>query len=196
MEMMRARLRIPRFAKQHSCAGALRWNECRRKGFATVLFMLFWGLVSQGYAAESLECPEIGSVSVPDLIGDAAGGGMTISENRFDLANEINDAINRLQTSDPAISSNTMQDVLIAAYCRVVVRAGGLTAAEKWSRMRQFDSVLQQQVAANTMPPGTLIIANVPLPPVVFRELRSRAAASHQTTAQLMAAVLERAAGQ
>jgi hypothetical protein len=43
--------------------------------------------------------------------------------------------------------------------------------------------------------PGTLLIANVPLPPDVFRELRSQAAASGQTTTQLMAAILTRAAG-
>jgi len=61
--------------------------------------------------------------------------------------------------------------------------------------MRQFDNILQQQIAANTMPPGTLIIANVPLPPAVYRELRSQAAASHQSPAQLMAAILARAAG-
>jgi hypothetical protein len=71
----------------------------------------------------------------------------------------------------------------------------GLTAAEKWRRMRQFDTILQQQVAANTLAPGTLIIANVPLPPAVYRELRSQAAKVDKTPAQLMAAILSRAAG-
>jgi hypothetical protein len=61
--------------------------------------------------------------------------------------------------------------------------------------MRQFESVLERQVAANMMPAGALIIANVPLPPEVYRELRSQAVASKQTTAQLMAAILTRAAG-
>jgi hypothetical protein len=42
--------------------------------------------------------------------------------------------------------------------------------------MRQFDRVLQQRIAANTPAPGTLIIANIPLPPAVYRELRSHAA--------------------
>jgi len=45
------------------------------------------------------------------------------------------------------------------------------------------------------MPAGTLITANVPLPPEVFRELRKQAAVSRQNTAQLMAAILTRAAG-
>jgi hypothetical protein len=45
------------------------------------------------------------------------------------------------------------------------------------------------------MPAGTLIIANVPLPPDVYRELRRQAVTSDQTTAQLMAAILSRAAG-
>jgi hypothetical protein len=129
------------------------------------------------------------------IIGDATGGGLFASENRIDLTNEINDAINRLQISDPNISWSDVQNVLIAAYCRVVSRKAGLTAAERWGRMRQFVSVLEQQIAANRLAPGTLLIANVPLPPDVFRELRSQAAASGQTTTQLMAAILTRAAG-
>jgi hypothetical protein len=42
---------------------------------------------------------------------------------------------------------------------------------------------------------GTLIIANVPLPSDLFRELRRQAVASNQTMAQLTAAILIRAAG-
>ena len=62
-------------------------------------------------------------------------------------------------------------------------------------RMRQFDTILQQQLAANMMPLGSLVIANVPLPPAVYRTLRAQAAASGQAPAQLMAAILSRAAG-
>jgi hypothetical protein len=61
--------------------------------------------------------------------------------------------------------------------------------------MRQFDSLLERQIAANMVPAGTLIIANVPLPPDVYRELKSQAAVSSQTTSQLMTAILTRAAG-
>jgi len=132
---------------------------------------------------------------VPDLIGDAIGGGLFATENRIELANEINDAINRLQVSDPNISWSDVQNVLIAAYCRVVARKTGLAAAERWGRMRQLVSVLEQQIAANRLAPGTLLIANIPLAPDVFRELRSQAAASGQTATQLMAAILTRAAG-
>jgi hypothetical protein len=74
------------------------------------------------------------------LIGDATGGGLFATENRIDLTNEINDAINRLQISDPNISWSDVQNVLIAAYCRVVSRKAGLTAAKRWGRMRQFVS--------------------------------------------------------
>jgi hypothetical protein len=124
-----------------------------------------------------------------------AGGGLFATENRVDLVNEINEAINRLQTASPNISWTDVQNVLVAAYCRVVARKGGLTGAEKWSRMHQFDDVLERQIAASMMPAGTLIIANVPLPPDVYRELRRQAATSDQTTAQLMASILTRAAG-
>ncbi|MCP3465382.1 hypothetical protein [Bradyrhizobium sp. CCGUVB23] len=128
-------------------------------------------------------------------MGDASGGGLFVSENRVDLANEINEAINRLQLANPNVSWSEVQNVLIAAYCRVVARKAGFTAAERWSRMRRFSSVVEQQIAANLMAPGELIVANVPLLPGVFRELRSQAAASGQTTSQLMAAILTRAAG-
>jgi hypothetical protein len=88
-----------------------------------------------------------------------------------------------------------VQNVLVAAYCRVLARKGGLTAVEKWARMRLFDNVLERQIAANTMPAGTLIIASVPLSPDVFRELKRQAFVSNQTPAQLMTAILSRAAG-
>jgi hypothetical protein len=159
------------------------------------MFTLLWCSTGQSYGAENLECPEVASASVPALIGDASGGGLFTTENHVDLANEINESINRLQIANPNISWSDVQNVLIAAYCRVVARKPGLSAAEKWDRMRQFESVLERQVAANMMPAGALIIANVPLPPDVYRELRSQAVGSKQTTAQLMAAILTRAAG-
>jgi hypothetical protein len=159
-----------------------------------LLMILCWG-AQTSYGAENLECPEIGATSVPDLMGDASGGGLFVTENRVDLANEINEAINRLQLANPNISWAEVQNVLVAAYCRVVARKGALSAAEKWGRMRQFDNVLERQVAANMMPAGTLIIASVPLPPDVFRELRKQAFVSNQTPAQLMTDILSRAAG-
>jgi hypothetical protein len=164
-------------------------------GFVLVLFMLLCCSTGQSYGADTLECPEIGAGSVPDLISDASGGGLFATESRVDLANEINESINRLQIASPNISSTDVQNVLIAAYCRVVAHEPGLTGSEKWSRMRQFVSVLEQQIGADIMPAGTLIIANVPVPPEVFRELRKQAAVSHQTTAELMAAILTGAAG-
>ena len=77
----------------------------------------------------------------------------------------------------------------------MVSNAPQLTEAEKWQRMRQFDAVLCQQFSAETMPAGSLIIANIPLPPAVYRELRSQAADVNQSRAQSMAAILTKAAG-
>ena len=164
----------------------------QRIGCVFVLFMLLCCSPGQSYGADTLECPEIASSSVPDLIGDASGGGLFTTES---LVNEINESINRLQIANPNISWSDVQNVLVAAYCRVVARKPGLTAAEKWGRMRLFDNVLERQIAANMMPSGTLIIASVPLPPDVFRELRRQAFVSNQTPAQLMTAILSRAAG-
>jgi hypothetical protein len=154
--------------------------------------LLCWG-AQNSYGAENLECPEIGATSVPDLMGDASGGGLFVSENGIDLANEINEAINRLQLANPNISWSDAQNVLVASYCRVVARKGGLTAAEKWDRMRQFDNVVERQVAANMMPAGTLIIASVPLPPDVFRELRKQARQPGKLPGQLSCVIFGRA---
>ena len=192
---MLLRLRVPEFAKPRSLIAALCKCPRRHVGFVIALFILLCCSAGQSYAAENLECPEVGPGWVPDLIGDASGGGLFTTERPVDLVNEINELINRLQISNPNISRSDMQNVLIAAYCRVVARKPGLGATEKWSRMRQFDSVLEQQIAANMTPAGTLIIANIPLPPDVYRELRRQAVTSDQTIAQLMAAILTRAAG-
>jgi hypothetical protein len=167
----------------------------QRVGCVLALFMLLCCSTGQSYGADTLECPEIGSISIPDLIDDTSGGGLSTTDNRVDLANEINEAINRLQIASPSISWSDVQNVLVASYCHLVARKPGLTAAEKWTRMRQFDNVLERQIAGNMMPAGTLIIASVPLPPDVFRELRRQAFVSNQTTAQLMTAILTRAAG-
>lgn len=192
---MLGRFRLPKRGKPRSLRAAFCERQRSRIAFVVALLSLLCCATAPGSAAENLECPEIGPGRVPDLIGDASGGGLFATENRIDLTNEINDAINRLQISDPNISWSGVQNVLIAAYCRVLSRKAGLTAAERWDRMRQFVGVVEQQIAANRLAPGTLLIANVPLPPDVFRELRSQAAASGQTTSQLMAAILTRAAG-
>jgi hypothetical protein len=189
------RFRGPGLARSRSPIAALCTRSRPRIGCVLVLFMLLCCSAGQSLGADTLECPEIGSGPVPDLIGDASGGGLSTTDNRVDLGNEINDSINRLQISNPNISWTDVQNVLVAAYCRVVARKPGLTAAEKWGRMREFEIILERQIASNMMPAGTLIIANVPLPPDVYRELKSQAAASNQTTSQLMTAILTRAAG-
>ena len=87
----------------------------QRIGFLLVLLMLLCCSTRQSYAADTLECPEIGSSSVPNLIGDTTGGGLFATENRVDLANEINEAINGLQIANPNISWPDVQNVLRAS---------------------------------------------------------------------------------
>jgi len=87
-----------------------------------------------------------------------------------------------------------LTNVIIAAFCPIVANTENLTNSEKWDRLRQFDTILRRQLAADMLPPGTLIIANVPLPPAVYRELRNQAAKVGQKPTQFMATVLTRAA--
>jgi hypothetical protein len=171
-------------------ASSPRW---KRIAFMFLLSGVLGCLPARGHTA-GLDCPETGLGAVPNLLSDLQVKLVTSSDS-VDVANEINDLINKLQVEKPNISYAELTDALVAAYCPVVANMANLTASERWRRMRQFDTILQQQLAANMMPPGSLVIANVPLPPAVYRELRSQAASIGQTPAQLMTAILSRAAG-
>jgi hypothetical protein len=171
-------------------ASPARW---RRIAFMFLLSAVLGGLPARGHTA-GLDCPEMGPGAVSNLLADVQVKLVT-SGNSVDVANEINDLVNKLQIDKPNISYAELTDALVAAYCPAVTNMANLTASEKWRRMRQFDTILQQQLAASMMPPGSLVIANVPLPPAVYRTLRAQAASAGQTPAQLMAAILSRAAG-
>ena len=113
---MLGRFRLPKLAKPRSPTAIFCKRQRNRVAFAFALLSLLCCSAAQGYAAENLECPEIGPGRVPDLIGDATGGGLFATENRIDLTNEINDAINRLQISDP----NNVERCAERADCRVL----------------------------------------------------------------------------
>jgi hypothetical protein len=89
--------------------------------------------------------------------------------NTTDLATEIGGLIGRLRAQNPTVSDTEITNILTAAYCPVVAQKADASPAEKWELMRQFDRVLMQQLAASAMPPGSLIIANVPLPPAIYQ---------------------------
>jgi len=148
----------------------------------------------QAQDGAGLTCPVVGSTAVPGLLADPSEASLMLNGTTIDLANEINGLIYRVQSEKPNISYDELTDVLIAAYCPVVAKANGLTDHQKWTRMRQFDKLIEQQVAANSMPPGSLIIANVPLPPEVFRRLQIQARQRDQTPAQYMGGILSQAA--
>ena len=179
---------------------ARRWKPAsaarrhRRIAFALVITGFLGGLPARGDAA-GLQCPELAPGAMSNPLADPKRAQLVTTGNSTDLANEIYDLINRLQIERPNISYTELTNALIAAYCPVVANAPQLTEAEKWQRMRQFDAVLRQQLSADTMPAGSLIIANIPLPPAVYRELRSQAAHVNQSPAQFMAAILAKAAG-
>ena len=158
-----------------------------------LLSSVLGGLPSWSYAA-GLECPDIGPPGTASNLLTDVQAKLIASGNRIDVANEIDDLINKLQSEQPSISRSDLTDIIIAASCPAVANLVNDSTAEKCRRMRQFDMILQQQLA-NMMPAGSLIIANVPLPPAVYRELRNHAASVGQTPAQLMTAILSRAAG-
>jgi len=145
--------------------------------------------------AEALECPTIDRTAVARLdAADSQIQRMTIG-NDVDLAHEISGLVAVVKDQNPAASYDTIVDTLIAAYCGALARNPNISAAKRWQRIRAFDRVLMQEVAANTMPPGSSIIANVPLPPAVYQTLTNQAKASGQKTVDFLAAILTNAAG-
>jgi len=176
-----------RVRERFSASSAPRWN---RIAFILVLGGMLGGMPARGHAA-GLDCPDAASVS--NLLTDGQAK-LLAAGTSIDIANEIDDLINKLQREKPGISYADVTDILIAAYCPLVADQTSLSAAEKWRRMRAFDTLLQQQLSG-MMPAGSLIIARVPLPPSVYSELRSQAASAGQTPSQLMTAILSRAAG-
>jgi hypothetical protein len=180
-------------AFQHASPLSASPPQWKRIAFAFILSAGFGCLPALGHAA-GLDCPETGPGAVPNLLSELPLK-VVASGNSADLANEISVLINKLQIDKPSISYGELTNVLLAAYCPVVANTKDLTASEKWRRIHQFDTILQQQLAGNVMPQGTLILATVPLPPPVYNELRSQAAQAGQSPAQLMTAILSRAAG-
>jgi hypothetical protein len=165
---------------------------------ALVLGLVLGGLVLSpgGAHATGIECPELGPKGIPDLLAGARQIDRMTSGNEIDLGNEIRGLINRVQAEKPGISRDDIIDVLLAAYCPVVAHLSQATEAQKWRLMRQFDAVLLRELSAAKMPSGSLIIADVPLPPPVFQSLTNQAEGHNQTPAQYMATVLTEAAKQ
>ena len=140
----------------------------------------------------NLEHPAIGQ-GVLEVTSDSARAKLLLVGAGPDLANEIGELINQVQLKEPTISNADLTNGLIAAYCPLVAQAPGLTSAQRWSQMHGFVQVLQQQIAADR-PPGSMIIVDVPVPPTVYRQLRSQTAAVGQTPAQFMGSILAVAA--
>lgn len=166
----------------------------RAAGLALGLALSAMALSSAPVHAAGLECPEQGPNGIPDLLAGARQIDRMTNGNEVDLGNEIRGLINRVQTEKPGISNDQIIDVLLAAYCPVVARMTQVSYGQKWRLMRQFDAVLMREVTAANMPAGSLIIANVPLPPPVFQSLTNQAEAKDQTPAQFMATILSEAA--
>jgi len=177
---------------------AARLRRCIRlvaSAALSALLGLFLGASARSANAAGLECPEIGRAGAPDLIGDPMRAKLLVGGATVDLANEIRELINQVQLKEPGISSADLTNGLIAAYCPLVAQAPGLTTRQRWTQMHRFVRVLQQQLAANDLPPGSMIIAEVPVPPAVYRQLRSQAEAAGQTPTQFMGSILTAAAG-
>lgn len=161
------------------------------------LSLMVAGTVSSAHArpARGFQCPHAheGAVSANMTATDSD---ILKSDDEVDLATEISDVVNRLQLQQPGLSYAQLVNALIAAYCPIVVELPDLTDAQKHARVTRFATLARRQVSANSLPAGSRIIANVPLPPDVYRRLSAQAAIQNQPTARFMAKILTEAAGQ
>src|SRR4051812_15907319 len=118
-----------------------RGAPARRLAIAGIFLGGMLACLATGSRAAGLDCPDIGPGMVPAFLADSKQTLFMASATGADLANEIYDAVNRVQVERPNISYGELTDVLIAAYCPLVAKAPQLTAAEKWSRIRRFDAI-------------------------------------------------------
>jgi hypothetical protein len=125
----------------------------------------------------------------------AADSEILKSEDRVDLTTGINDVVNQLQLRQPGVSYAQVANALVAAYCPIVADLQNLTDAQKRARVTRFSALARQLAPANSLPPGSLVIATVPLSPDVYRRLSAQAGSANQTTARFMAKILTDAAG-
>jgi len=180
--------------------GRRRANALSKTGFDTTFgfrecstCMGFWanfiplvitlvGCLPSSAHAHGLESSELARGAVPTLIsGDSPIKRMT-PRNNVHVANEIRSLIRRLQVENQTVSSDEVADALIAADRPFVTSVTNASPAEKWRPTPQFDRVLKQRLAANTMPRGSLIVAHVPGRPAIDQKRASQAQAGGQST--------------
>ena len=90
---------------------SLAWvQQWKRVTFALMLSGLSICLPARGYTA-GLDCPEIGPGAVPNLLTNVQSK-LVMSGDSVDLANEINDLINKLQIEKPNISYAELTNVI------------------------------------------------------------------------------------
>jgi hypothetical protein len=149
-------------------------SDPRWKRIALLLLLggLLGGRPAPGYTA-GLDCPDAASVS--NLL-TAEEAKLLASGTSIDIANEIDDLINKLQREKPGISYADVTDILITAYCPLVADQTSLSAAEKWRRMRAFDTLLQQQLSGMCRQvPSLLPECRCPLPSTASCAVRRQA---------------------
>src|SRR5262249_60115365 len=112
----RAPLRASQASAPRPEAARIMATCCNRVAWLLLAGGLLVGLPARGHA-ETLVCPEVGPGMVPDLLADPARARLVTNGHAVDVANEVYDLINRLQTAKPDISYTELTNVLIAAYC-------------------------------------------------------------------------------
>jgi hypothetical protein len=160
--------------------------------FFAASLILVLAVSSASARPAGLDCPSQAAAPAGLSPADAE---ILKGDDNIALAGEINDIVNRLLLGRPGLSYAQLVNALIAAYCPIVAGRSDLSVAEKRDRMMRFAALARRQVSANALPRGSLIIANVPLPPEVYRRLAGQAAAQNQPIARFMEKILTEAAG-
>jgi hypothetical protein len=146
-------------------------------------------------AAAPPECPHAQEGAVSAALNAADTEILKSGDPGF-LAAAINEIVNRLQLQRPGLSYAETVNALISAYCPIAAALPDLSDAERQARMARFAVLAQRLAPEESLPPGSQVLASVPLPPEVYRTLSAEAAVHNVTLAQFLAKMLTRAAGQ
>jgi len=140
------------------------------------------GRLASGAHANGLKSLEMAHRAVSTLISGDSPIKRMMLRNNVDVASEIGRLMRRWQAENPTVSRDEIADALMAADRPLVARPTNASPAEKWQLIRQFDRMLKQLLAANTMPQGSLIVTNVPRRPAIDQKPVRQAQAGAEST--------------
>ncbi len=145
-------------------------------------------------AARAFDCAAVGSAPVPGVLATPAEVETLDAGGDVDMANKIDGLIDEIRSQQPGISSASLSNTMIAAFCPVVANDAALSNQQKRARLMRFSMAVQDQLASLVQPADIRVMTPVALPPSTLQQIDQAASANQQTPAEWMANTLAHAA--